>query len=162
MTSERKRRGIAMKNWKEMLKKIWKWILIAVVVVVVIIVALGCRDKGTMEAVSEDGTWAAYAFETKVDGKTVWTGALVYTGDKPKKIKNVRTQRCVNGVKGDFVKRSLKDSGTANISKGDVGGADQYYVFMPKRETKPNSLSVKVKWKEGKKTKVEKLWLIDQ
>jgi hypothetical protein len=151
-----------MKNGKERLKKSWKWIVIALVIIVLAVVALGCREKGTMEAVSEDGTWKAYAFETKVDGKTVWTGALVYSGDKPKKIKNVRTQRCVNGIKGDFVKRGLKDSGSANIGRGDIGGADQYYVFMPKRDTKPNSLSVKVKWKEGKKNKVEKLWLINQ
>jgi len=43
-----------------------------------------------------------------------------------------------------------------------VGGADQFYLFMKGREAKPASLSVKVKWKEGKKNHVEKLWLIEQ
>lgn len=144
------------------MKKNLKWLIIGVVVVVVAIGIFACGGKGTMEAVSEDGLWEAYAFETKADGKTVWTGAVVYKGEKPKSIKNVRTQRCVNGIKGDFVKRKLKDAGAENVAKSDVGGADQYYLFMTNREEKPNSLSVKVKWKEKGVTKVEKLWLIDQ
>jgi len=139
-----------------------KWLIIGAILIAAVVFAFGCRDEGIMKAVSEDGAWEAYAFETKLDGKTVWAGAIVYKGDNPDAIKNVRTQRCVNGIKGDFVKRGLKDSGTEHIAKGDVGGASQHYIFMKSREEKPNSLSVKVKWKEKGKTKVEKMWLINQ
>ncbi len=139
-----------------------KWLIIGVVVVVAVIFAFGCREKGTMEAVSEDGLWEAYAFETKLEGKTVWAGAIVYKGENPDEITNVRTQRCVNGIKGDYVKRTLKESGAEHIDKAHVGGAKQHYVFMKSREEKPNSLSVKVKWKENGKTKIEKMWLINQ
>ena len=144
------------------MKKNLKWIIIGIVIVIAAVALFSCRDKGTMEAVSEDGLWEAYGFETTLDGKQVWAGAVVYKGDNLKQIKNVRTQRCVNGVKGDFVKRSLKDSGEEHVGRGDVGGASQYYLFMKSYEQKPNSLSVKVKWKEKGVTKVEKLWLIDQ
>lgn len=144
------------------MKKNMKWVILGVIVVIAIAVVIGCRDKGTMEAVSEDGAWEAYAFETKEDGKTVWTGAVVYKGEKADVIENVRTQRCINGVKGKFVKRTLREAGSDTIGKGDIGGADQYYLFMKGREKKPNSLSVKVKWKEKGVTKIEKLWLIDQ
>lgn len=144
------------------MKKNLKWLIIGVVVLAVVAVVLGCRGNGTMKAVSEDGNWEAYAFETTLDGKAVWAGAVVYCGETPKKIKNVRTQRCVNGIKGDYVKRKLKDAGSEHIGRGDIGGADQYYLFMKSREEKPNSLSVKVKWKEKGTTKVEKLWLIEQ
>lgn len=139
-----------------------KLLIIGVILIAAVVLAFGCREKGTMEAVSEDGLWEAYAFETKLDGKTVWAGAVVYKGENPEAIKNVRTQRCVNGIKGDFVKRTLKESGSEHIAKGDVGGADQHYVFLKSREEKPNSLSVKIKWKEKGKNKVEKMWLINQ
>lgn len=139
-----------------------KWIIIAVILILIIVLAMGCRDKGTMKAVSEDGLWEAYAFEVKENGETFWKGALVYTGDNAEEIKNVRTQRGVNGKMGDFVKRVLKEAGTEEVQSGDIGGAKQYYVFMKNVEEKPNSLSVKVKWKEKDKQKVEKLWLLDQ
>lgn len=139
-----------------------KWIVLAAVLILIIVLAVGCRDKGTMKAVSEDGAWTAYAFEVKEDGDTVWKGALVYTGDNEDKIKNVRTQRGVNGKMYKFGKRSLQEAGTDGIDKGDIGGAPQYYLFSKGIAEKPNSLSVKVKWKEEGKQKVEKLWLLDQ
>lgn len=144
------------------MKKNLKWIILAVVLVAAVILVFGCREKGTMEAVSEDGLWEAYAFESKEDGKNVWKGAVVYTGENPDNIKNVRTQRGVNGVMKKFAKRALKEAGTDGVKSSDIGGADYYYTFMVGDEKKPVSLSVKVKWKEDGKTKTEKLWLLDQ
>jgi len=146
-----------------MKKETLKWVIVVGVVLVIAAVLLfGCSGGEDMKAVSEDGKWEAYAMETTVDGQKAWRGAVVYKGEKPEKIKNVRTQVCVNGIKKDFVKRKLKDKGTLGIRKADVGGADQFYLFMKGREAKPASLSVKVKWKEGKKNHVEKLWLIEE
>ena len=144
------------------MKKYLKWIVLGVIILAAVILAFGCREKGTMEAVSEDGLWKAYAFETKEDGKKVWKGALVYTGENPDEIKNVRTQRGVNGVRKAFVKRTLKDAGTNGVGRSDIGGEDKYYLFMAGDEKKPVSLSVKVKWKEKGTIKSEKLWLLDQ
>ena len=144
------------------MKKNLKWIILAVVLVAAVILVFGCREKGTMEAVSEDGLWEAYAFESKEEGKNVWKGAVVYTGENPENIKNVRTQRGVNGVMKKFTKRTLKEAGTDGVKSADIGGADYYYTFMVGDEKKPVSLSVKVKWKEDGKTKTEKLWLLDQ
>lgn len=144
-----------------MKKKTSKWIVAILVVVAVGVGALVVGGHG-MKAVSEDGRWEAYAMETTYEGQTAWRGVVVYKGEKPKKIKNVRTQVCINGVKKDYVKRKLQDNGTLGVKKSDAGGADQFYVFMKKRTEKPASLSVKVKWKEGKKNCVEKMFLIEQ
>ena len=146
-----------------MKKETLKWIGVIVVVLAIGIGALICfGGGGDMQAVSEDGKWEAYAMETTDEGETAWRGVIVYKGENPEKIKNVRTQAGINGIKKDYVKRKLKDAGTLGVKKSDAGGADQFYVFMKKRTEKPASLSVKVKWKEGKKTYVEKMWLIEQ
>lgn len=145
-----------------MKKKTLKWIAVILVVMAAgLVVLFGCRGDG-MKAVSEDGRWEAYAMETMDEGQKAWRGVIVYKGEKPEKIKNVRTQACINGIKKDYVKRTLKESGTLGIKKSDIGGQDQFYVFLKSREEKPASLSVKVKWKEGKKNCVEKMFLIEQ
>lgn len=145
-----------------MKKETLKWIIVVFVVLAGIAALFGCSLGNDMKAVSEDGRWEAYAMETTHEGQKAWRGVVVYKGENPEKIKNVRTQVCVNGIKKDFVKRKLQDSGALGVKKSDAGGQDQFYIFLKGREEKPASLSVKVKWKEGKKTCVEKMWLIEQ
>ena len=145
-----------------MLKERMKWIIAGIVVIVLILIIIGAREKGTMEAVSVDGKWEAYAMETTNEGETLWRGVVVYRGENPDDIEQVQTQSCVNGVKEDYVKRELKESGTLGVKKSAAGGAKKFYVFMSGKEQKPKSLSVKIRWKEKDQNEVEKLWLIDQ
>ncbi len=145
-----------------MKKETLKWVVVIVVVVLVgIVVLTQCsRDGGNLKAVSEDGCWEAYAMETTDGGETAWRGVVVYKGEKPEKIKNVRTQSCVNGIKTKYVKRQLKEAGTLGVKKSAAGGEDQFYIFLKGKEERPASLSVKVKWEEGGKTCVEKMWMV--
>ena len=145
-----------------MKKETWKWIAAVVLVIVVGVVVLNqCgRDNGPMKAVSENGNWEAYVMETTDGGEKAWRGVVVYKGEHPEEIKNVRTQRCVNGIKKKFTKRELKDAGTLGVKKSDAGGQDQFYIFMTGDKERPASVSVKVKWKEAGANHVEKMWLI--
>lgn len=146
-----------------MKKETWKWIVAVVLVVVVCAVALiGCGhdSDGPMKAVSEDGRWEAYSMETSDDGQKAWRGVVVFKGENPEKIQNVRTQVCINGMKFKYVKRKLVEAGTLGVKKGDAGGEKQFYIFMKAQEKRPASVSVKVKWKEDGATRVEKMWLI--
>lgn len=147
-----------------MKKETLKWIVVIVLVVVVGAVVLSqCgRHDGPMKAVSEDGKWEAYAMETTDGGETAWRGVVVYKGENPEKIKNVRTQSCINGVKRKFTKRQLVDAGTLGVKKSNAGGEKQFYIFLKGEKERPASLSVKVKWKEGGATHVEKMWMIPQ
>lgn len=144
-----------------MKKESLKWIIVIVVVLAVAAVSLfSCSGNDRMSAVSEDGVWEAYAMETTEDGQKAWRGVVVYNGDNPEDIKNVRTQVCINGKKGKYIKRQLTEAGTLGIQKSDAGGEKEFYIFMKAQKQKPASVSVKVKWKEKGTTRVEKMWLI--
>ena len=145
-----------------MRKETWKWIVAILVVVVISVFVLGrCGDSdGPMEAVSENGCWEAYAMETTDNGENAWRGVVVYKGEHPEEIKNVRTQVCINGKKYKYVKRQLAEAGTLGIKKSEAGGEKEFYVFLKGVEVRPASLSVKVKWREGGANHVEKMWLI--
>ena len=147
-----------------MKKATWKWVIVIVVLVVAGMILLNqCgRDTGPLKAVSENERWEAYVMETTDGGETAWRGVVVYKGEHPEEIKNVRTQVCINGNKYKFTKRELKDAGTLGVKKSAAGGSDQFYIFMKAQKERPASVSVKVKWKEAGATQVEKLWLIPQ
>lgn len=145
-----------------MKKETWKWIVAVLVVGIIgVFVLTRCdNDNGPMKAVSENERWEAYAMETMDNGTKAWRGVVVYKGEHPDEIKNVRTQVCINGKKYKYVKRQLTEAGTLGVKKADAGGAKEFYVFLKGAEVRPASLSVKVKWREGGATHVEKMWLI--
>lgn len=145
-----------------MKKETLKWVIaIGVVLAVGVTVFFGCGRSGDgMEAVSEDGRWEAYALETTAEGNRGWRGVVVYKGEEPENIQDVRTQVCVNGAKEKYVKRQLSEAGTLGIKRSRAGGEKQFYVFLEGMEKKPASLSVKVKWTENDTVCTEKMWLI--
>ncbi|MBR3785289.1 MAG: hypothetical protein IKJ77_02675 [Firmicutes bacterium] len=145
-----------------MKKETLKWVIaIVVVLAAVVFVFSQCgRADGPTRAVSEDGRWEAYAMETKEGGETAWRGVVVYKGENPEKIQNVRTQVCINGMKYKYTKRQLKEAGTLGVKKSDAGGEKEFYIFMKGSKERPASLSVRVKWKEKGKVHVEKMWLV--
>jgi len=146
-----------------MKKQYYKWTFaVGAIIVITIGLFIGCSGGEQMKAVSEDGRWEAFAVETTVDGVKAWRGVVAYDGDHLEKIKGVRTQACINGVKQKYVKRNLEESGTLGVKRSQAGGKKEFYIFLEGTKEQPASLSAKIKWKENGENCVEKLWLISK
>ncbi|MBR4020056.1 MAG: hypothetical protein IKI99_01980 [Firmicutes bacterium] len=145
-----------------MKKETLKWIVLIIVVLIagVFVISRCGQSDGSLKAVSEDSRWEAYAMETTDGGEKAWRGVVVYKGENPEKIQNVRTQVCINGIRNKYTKRQLQEAGTLGVKKSDAGGEEEFYIFMKGRKERPASLSVKVKWKENGAVHVEKMWMV--